>query len=454
MLNRRLNVEEDFQLISKELVRMFNSNCLNELAKEVSFLKRESKFKPSDFISLCGFYNHESGTKSLAQLCGILASNRGVSLSTEGLNRRFNNTGVSLLKKVFIELFSKHFISHTISGFDHFDFNRVRILDSTAFELPCTYLDKYHGYHKSGVRIQLEYELLKGEFLHLEIQNGRDSDLNYGPSIVDTIQEKDLIIRDLGYLSFKELAEISERKAYYISRLKSHIVVYVKSHNEGYIKLDLESIMEEMDIGEEREIENIYVGKNKLLIPRLILCKLTDAQTAQRLRRRHKQEIKKGVRYSSHTKNLSRLNMFISNIPYHSIQKEQIQPFYSLRWQIEILFKTWKSLFKIHQVKKMKLERFECHLYGTLISLLITSTLAFKIRELLYLRKRKEISELKAISIIKEFLATLHQAILEGVSSLVIETRRVFEQVEKNGVKAHRFKNKTPFDILGVVSAA
>jgi len=65
---------------------MFNSNCLNELAKEVSFLKRESKFKPSDFISLCGFYNHESGTKSLAQLCGILASNRGVSLSTEGLN--------------------------------------------------------------------------------------------------------------------------------------------------------------------------------------------------------------------------------------------------------------------------------------------------------------------------------------------------------------------------------
>lgn len=80
--------------------------------------------------------------------------------------------------------------------------------------------------------------------------------------------------------------------------------------------------MDEMDIGEEREIENIYVGKNKLLIPRLILCKLTDAQTAQRLRRRHKQEIKKGVRYSSHTKNLSRLNMFISNIPYHSIQKE------------------------------------------------------------------------------------------------------------------------------------
>lgn len=27
----------------------------------------------------------------------------------------------------------------------------------------------------------------------------------------------------------------------------------------------------------------------------------------------------------------------------------------------------------------------------------------------------------------------------------------MFEQVEKNGKKSHRFKKKTPFDILGVV---
>ncbi|MDR7238773.1 transposase [Neobacillus drentensis] len=128
--------------------------------------------------------------------------------------------------------------------------------------------------------------------------------------------------------------------------------------------------------------------------------------------------------------------------------KKEIQPLYTLRWQIEILFKAWKSIYDINKVKKMKVERFECHLYGTLISLLITSTLAFKIREFLYLKKEKEISEFKAISIIKEFLASLYQALMEGGEAILANIEVMLEQVEKNGQKAKRLKKRTPFEIL------
>ncbi|MEH6908903.1 IS4 family transposase, partial [Neobacillus drentensis] len=335
-MNRKLNVEEDFQLISEELVKLFSSNYLDKAARKVSFLQRSSKFKPIDFISLCGFFNHYSGTKSLSQLCGILESKRNISLTTEGLNQRFNDTGVSLLRAIFQELLSKHFLSFTIPSQYQLDIRRLRILDSTAFELPVTYIEKYQGYHKSGVRIQLEYDLLNGEFLHLAVQNGRESDYTFGQTLSNSIKKHDLIIRDLGYLSFGVLAEINKRDAYYISRLKTNIVNYVKEDTGFYTKLDLDKIMEEMEIGEVREIENIYVGKDKMNIPRLILCKLTDEQTEQRKKRLQKKEIKKGVKVSHQTQKLSRLNMFISNIPYQSIPKEEIQPFYSLRWQIEI----------------------------------------------------------------------------------------------------------------------
>ncbi|WP_256240963.1 hypothetical protein [Bacillus sp. V3B] len=99
----------------------------------------------------------------------------------------------------------------------------------------------------------------------------------------------------------------------------------------------------------------------------------------------------------------------------------------------------------------MKVQRFECHLYGTLISLLISSTLAFQIREALYRKKKKEISEYRAISIVKEYLPSIHEALYQGIKFVLFELRRMCVQVEKNGKKSHRYRKKTVFDILGVV---
>ncbi|MCQ6274829.1 IS4 family transposase [Bacillus sp. V3B] len=293
-MRHELNMEEEFQLLSEEMTRIFDHNYLDQLARKELFIQRSGKLKPSDFVSLCGFWNHRSGERSLAELCGLLDSKRHISLSSEGLNQRFNDAGVRLLKHLFHELFSKPFLSKSIPTQQNKDINRIRILDSTAFELPCLYSEKYQGYHKSGVKIQLEYELMKGDFLHLEVQHARDSDLTFGPTLIDTIQEKDLIIRDLGYFSLDDLVQIHQQKAYYLTRLKPNIILYEKVEGENHHKLDLEGILEQMEVGEVREVENIYVSQKKKYIPRLILCKLTDEQTEQRLKKKDKKEKKKG----------------------------------------------------------------------------------------------------------------------------------------------------------------
>ncbi|PFA13345.1 hypothetical protein CN382_13570 [Bacillus cereus] len=41
---------------------------------------------------------------------------------------------------------------------------------------------------------------------------------------------------------------------------------------------------------------------------------------------------------------------------YESLKMEQIHDFYSIRWQIEIIFKAWKSLFHIHDWHNIKRE--------------------------------------------------------------------------------------------------
>ena len=74
----------------------------------------------------------------------------------------------------------------------------------------------------------------------------------------------------------------------------------------------------------------------------------------------------------------SGINLFITNINETDMMANKIYQFYSLRWQVGILFKTWKSIFGIHAVKKIKLERFQCHLYGQLIALCPTRYFSFE----------------------------------------------------------------------------
>nr|AAD31481.1 unknown [Bacillus thuringiensis] len=75
---------------------------------------------------------------------------------------------------------------------------------------------------------------------------------------------------------------------------------------------------------------------------------------------------------------------------------KQVHELYSLRWQIEIVFKTWKSLFDIDHCRTVKQERIECHLYGKLIAIFLCSSTMFKMRQLLLQKKQKELSEYKS----------------------------------------------------------
>ncbi|APM38848.1 transposase [Clostridium kluyveri] len=75
---------------------------------------------------------------------------------------------------------------------------------------------------------------------------------------------------------------------------------------------------------------------------------------------------------------------------------KQIHEIYSLRWQVELIFKIWKSIFHISNVKPVKIERFKCQLYGKLILLVLSSIVMFKMRAELLEKNRFGASEIKA----------------------------------------------------------
>ncbi|MGR5968328.1 transposase [Bacillus paranthracis] len=141
----------------------------------------------------------------------------------------------------------------------------------------------------------------------------------------------------------------------------------------------------------------------------------------------------------------------MTNTPMDIVPMGHVHDWYSLRWQIEVLFKTWKSFFRIHHCKKIKRERLECHLYGQLIAILLCSSIMFQMRQLLLMKKKRELSEYKAVYMIKDYFLLIYQALQKDTQDLSKVLIRLFNLLQKNGRKSHRYEKKTVFDILGVV---
>jgi hypothetical protein len=461
-------ISSELTIFAQELQRFLSPKALKETAKQVGFVQRSSKYQENELIALCVWISQEVASTSLTQLCSRLEASTGILISPEGLNQRFNPAAVTFLREVFTSLLTQRLCLnqslslHMISAFE-----RIRILDATVFQLPDSFAVDYQGSggssNTAGVKIQLEYDLLSGQFLNVQLGPGKNNDKTYGTNCLETIEAGDLCLRDLGYFDLGDLQAIHDKDAYYISRLKLNTRIYIKNpkpefFNNGtlkkqteYIKLDMAQMMSGLTPGETMEIPEAYIGQNQKLPARVIIHRLTENQTQTRLKNQAIREKKKGIVMKEKSKHLMGMNVYITNTSPEEVPIDYVHSLYSLRWQIEILFKTWKSFFEIDECKTIKKERLECHLYGQLIGILLCSSTMFQMRQLLLEKKKQELSEYKAIYMIKDYFPLMFQTIVVGTDELLKILHRLYQLLKKNGRKCHRYKKMTVFDILGVV---
>ncbi|MDA1764370.1 IS4 family transposase, partial [Bacillus cereus] len=262
-----VSVSDELQLFAQEIQSFLSPNTLRDLARDVGFVQRTSKYQAKDLVALCIWMSQNVAMTSLAQLSSCLEASTAVLISPEGLNQRFNKAAVQLLQHLLAELLSKKLAaSMPISSPYTSVFKRIRILDSTAFQLPDIFSSVYPGAggcsHTAGIKIQLEYDLLSGQFLHIHTGPGKQHDRTYGSLCVPTVTANDLCIRDLGYFHLKDLQDIQDKEAYYISRIKSNTRMYQKNPNPDYfqdgrikkgteyIQIDMETLMNSLQPGQ------------------------------------------------------------------------------------------------------------------------------------------------------------------------------------------------------------
>lgn len=146
VFSMNLSISDELELFAEELQRYMSPHALDQLARKIGFVQRRSKYRAQDLVALCVWLSQNIANTSLTQLCSRLETNTGISMSPEGLNQRFNSQAVQFLQQLLAYLLQQQFCSSSkIPTLYTNYFRRIRVLDSTHFQVPDKFSPTYQG---------------------------------------------------------------------------------------------------------------------------------------------------------------------------------------------------------------------------------------------------------------------------------------------------------------------
>jgi hypothetical protein len=357
------------------LHEFFNSEVVDGIARSKGFTNRKGKLKANAFVDTLMYCGFRDKTKSLNDMVGYLHLHHKITISKQGLDQRFSANSTLFLKSL-VEKFLSEILPRESELEQFSDFQTIKIKDSTCFQLPETYESVYPGSGGSGskamIRIQFEYDFKSGTIYDLSVHAFNDQDQTNSQETLGDIHKGDLLIRDLGYVNLTYMQSIEKKQAFYLNRPSANIGMYEKDSNGNFEKLDFAKIHNTMKANKLDAIEKeVYLSGKKNVKTRLIIELLPQDEYEKRIRKASKEANKKKRQLTKEYKTRAALNLFITNIPKELQAISKVRNLYRLRWQVELIFKTWKSFGALHETKQMQIDRFNTNLFAKLLLILL-----------------------------------------------------------------------------------
>ena len=109
-------------------------------------------------------------------------------------------------------------------------------------------------------------------------------------------------------------------------------------------------------------------------ICRLVGQRLPDEVVNRRIRKANEASKSKSRQISDQYRLFLHYALFVPSLPLEYAM-DQLFALYRIRWQVELVFKVWKSILAIHRVRSAKSDRVLCEVYGKLTVAVLVSSL-------------------------------------------------------------------------------
>lgn len=399
------------------------------------------------FLKMVLFDQMSIEQPSLDQHCRLLLQDQGKSFCKQALDKRFNNQAVAFMHCLLEQCLQRQVLSLKLPSAFANPFSAIRLMDSTSFKLPAALASDFPGFGgdgpKSCMQVQFEYDILSGKILDLSMVNALIKESAYAHPLLSNVKPDELIIRDLGYYKIKSFEQIEKQGAYYISRLHP-LTKFYERRGDDFVLLDHKTLYHRLKHSSRKHLDlNLFLGKDVKHPVRLVATLLPPEAVEQRRK-------KKKYRQNAHPEvynYLVYMNLFITNAPKNLLSVSQVNDLYRVRWQIECIFKTWKSLLKMDKVRKMKADRVRCYMLGKFLWILLNWQMYDLFNRHTLTSKKRLLSIYKFYGIIKDQVNILQEYILRQRKRLSRWLRSQLEVVWRFAMKEDK-KGKSLIELL------
>jgi Transposase DDE domain len=347
-------------------------DVLTETAEQAGrasgFVQRASKLNGAVFAQTLTFgwmANPEASLDELTQT----AAQCGVTISPQGLDQRFTAAAAECLKQVLEAAVARVVRSEPAALPLLERFTGVYLHDSTGLPLPDELKALWQGCggstaSRAALKLQVRWELrsgqLEGPFLHPGYENDPGSEVQQLP-----IPAGALRLADLGYWSVERFAQIGAADGYWLSRLQAGTQVFTRDGLAWEVVPLLEAQKSD-------RVERLIALSAAHRLPcRLLAERVPPQVSAQRRRKLWQAAQKKGRTPSAKQLAMADWTILVTNVPAELLTLAEALVLAGVRWQIELLFKLWKSDGQIDQSRSEKPYRILCEVYAKLVGMVI-----------------------------------------------------------------------------------
>jgi hypothetical protein len=449
-------IKEEIEKFAKLTSDFFKKEPIEEQAWKSEFSQRETKITGHLFVSVFVFAISIFENPTFEQLAGLFNS----ILSECQIARQTVYQRVTEKAEKFFEQLLSMAIKLTIPKVLKLDllehFAHVILWDSTSFQLPDELAAYFRGSggnaSQSAIKIQFGYDLKLSQFFY-KLQDGTSSDNSYQNNFVELFNKDDLLLRDLGYFNLRGLEELDEKGTYFLSRLHpQNGIVWTKDALDQWVPIDLLDLVHNL-VEDIVELEVYIASSEHKFKARLVIERLSEPAKNQRLRKLNKDCQRKQRALTKRAMILSGFNFFIANIEKEYLPKEQFRLLYSVRWQIELIFKSWKSNFGLTKITSTKPSIVKTFLYAKLIFIFLFDKIIRITANWTWKADCKEVSFYRAYKYLKSIAYKLMLAILQDPDAVEDILLDAIKFISHSCIKSKRKGQKLPFEILEEISS-